>query len=148
MILFIFYLALFLAGTIGAAFLVARRFIAVKSLSAEEKENELAGLPLFFDFLREMVYEPSLEFWAGTVKPALLRAGEKTTRRSRLLTLKAERTLHRLSENLRGKRIAIENGETTNGNGKNAEFWNEINEFKKELQNGNGNGKEKKTKDR
>ena len=56
MILFIFYLALFLAGTIGAAFLVARRFIAVKSLSAEEKENELTGLPLFFDFLREMVY--------------------------------------------------------------------------------------------
>ncbi len=164
MTLFIFYLVLFLAGFLGAGFLLGRRLFALKSLTREEKKNELSGSPVFFDFLREMVYEPSLEFWANTAKPALLRAGEKTTRRSRILTLKVESSLHRLSENLRGKRIAIENGETANGNGsasageaqtgngKNAEFWNEINEFKKELSvkgvsaSGGQNGRKRKSK--
>lgn len=154
--LFVFYLVLFSAGLLGAAYLVGRKFFAVKSLGSEEKNQKLADLPPFFDFLQSLVYEPCLEFWNTVAHPAILKAGEKTTKRSRLVTLKIESALHRLSENFRGRRIAIKNGNGSDGNGngngkpfdtaqgKNAEFWNEINEFKKELQN--GNGKEKKSK--
>lgn len=143
--LFIFYFILFLAGLLGAAYLVGRKFFSAKALGGEEKNRKLTELPLFFDFLQSLVYEPCLEFWNTVAHPAILKAGEKTTKRSRIVTLKIESFLHRLSENFRGRRIAIKNGNGANGNGngKNAEFWNEINKFKEESKNGENKTKSK-----
>ena len=70
-------------------------------------------------------------------------------RRFRILVLKVEALLHRLSDYFHGKRIAIKNGNGLSiqaDNSKNAEFWGEMREFKNRLQNGESNKPEDNSK--
>ena len=118
--------------------------MALRLLNADDQKARMASLPLFFDFAREDIIKPFEEFVAGTVRPAMFKVGEKFLRRFRILILKAEAFLQRLSDYFHGKRIAIKNG-NGNGNGphaqagKNSEFWNEMREVKNGPQNGEKN---------
>lgn len=141
--------------------------MSLRFLAAEEREAIIKNQPPFFDFVRKDVVQPFEGFIASVVRPALFKVGEKILRRSRLITLKTETLLHRLSDYFHGRRVAIKNGNgphaqqsngevngnnlsvnesngngNGNGNSKNAEFWNEMREAKNGLKNG-GDGREK-----
>lgn len=138
---------------VGIFFLVGRKLMSLRFLSADQQKIRMSGLPLFFDFVREDVIGPFEEFTAVVVQPATLKICEKFLRRFRLLVLKIETILHRLSDYFHGKRLAIKNG-NGNGNGggspfdkaqgKNSDFWNEMREVKNGSQNSAESKKENK----
>lgn len=130
-----YFLTLFLGGFAGLLITVFRRIYSIRPLSFEEQKQKLENLPPFFDFLRQNIGRPFADFSQKQIQPAILKLGEKFLRRFRLLMLKIETGLHRLSDYFRGKRIAIKNG-TSAGNGKNSEFWDEMHKTKNGLQNG------------
>ena len=149
MLTLIFFSLLAILSFGGAVFLLGRRIVSVRFLNADEQKSKMTASPLFFDFVREDVIRPFEEFVASVARPAMLKLGEKFLRRFRILVLKVEALLHRLSDYFHGKRIAIKNG---NGlsiqaeNSKNAEFWGEMREFKNRLQNGESNKPEDNSK--
>ena len=135
-----FIIFAFLAAlSLGAmSFIVGRKIMTLRFLSPEERRNKMSVLPLFFDFVHRDVILPSEAFVASVIQPALLKIGEKFLRRFRLLILKTEAFLQRLSNYFRGKRIAIKNSNgngngNANGNGKNGHFWNELQKTKDEF---------------
>ena len=146
MFTFIFFASLAALSAVGVLLLVGWQILSLRSLSENEQKSKADVLPPFFDFVREDVVRPFEEFVAGTVRPAMFKIGEKFLRRFRLLVLKAEAMLHRLSDYFHGKRIAIKNGnengasaQVGGGNqfdkaqGKSAEFWNEMHDAKNSL---------------
>ncbi|MEK7599050.1 MAG: hypothetical protein AAB474_01165 [Patescibacteria group bacterium] len=137
-----YFLILFLGGFAGLLIMVSRRIYIIRSLNFEEQKQKMETLPSFFDFLRQNIGRPLGDFSQKQIHPALLKLGEKFLRRFRLLVLKIETGLHRLSDYFRGKRIAIKNGES-GGNGKNSEFWDEMHKTKNGLQNGGSEKTEK-----
>ena len=148
MFTFIFFASLAALSAVGALLLVGWQILSLRSLSENEQKSKADVLPPFFDFVREDVVRPFEEFVAGTVRPAMFKIGEKFLRRFRLLVLRAEAVLHRLSDYFHGKRIAIKNGngassQSGNGGSKNSEFWGEMREFKNGPQNNPDNNKTK-----
>ena len=119
--------------------MIGRRLYANRSLTAKEQQEKISALPIFFDFIREDFFNPLEELTANSLRPALFKVGEKFLRRFRILVLKTENLLHRLSDYFRGRRIAIKNG---NGNGKNGHFWNEMQKTKEEFAKNNSQNKE------
>ncbi len=149
MFVLIFFASLAVLGFIGALLIVGRQVLVSRFIPEGEEKLKIEGLPPFFDFMRHGVIRPFEEFVASSVRPAMFKIGEKFLCRFRLLVLRAEVFLHRLSDYFHGKRIAIKNG-NGNGNGgsKNSEFWNEMNEAKNGLKNGLQNNEENnRTKD-
>ena len=140
----IFFTSLAALGFIGALLIVGRRVLVSRFTPEGEEKLKIEGLPPFFDFMRHGVVRPFEEFVANTVRPAMFKIGEKFLRRFRLLVLRAEAFLHRLSDYFHGKRIAIKKNGNGNGNGKNSGFWNEMSEAQNGLQNGENNKKENK----
>src|SRR3989338_1188995 len=100
----------------GTVFLVGRRIFSLRFLKPDEQKAKTEFPPPFFDFMREDVIGPFEGFVASTARPAMLKLGEKFLRRFRLLVLRVEAMLHRLSDYFHGKRIAIKNGTDNNGN--------------------------------
>ncbi|MBI2507266.1 MAG: hypothetical protein HYW09_01485 [Candidatus Niyogibacteria bacterium] len=145
LIIFIVFAVL---GISGIVFLVARRVVSNRLLSEDERKAKIAALPMFFDFIREDVLNPLDEFSSGVIQPQLFKLSEKSLRRFRILVLRMESILHRMSDHFRGRRIAIKNGSTPAHNGsaitKNSDFWNEMHEAKNGLKNG---GDKNETKD-
>src|SRR3989338_10912107 len=144
----IFFTSLAALGFIGALLIVGRRVLVSRFTPEGEEKLKIEGLPPFFDFMRHGVVRPFEEFVANTVRPAMFKIGEKFLRRFRLLVLRAEALLHRLSDYFHGKRIAIKNGngassQSGNGGSKNSEFWGEMREFKNGPQNNPDNNKTK-----
>lgn len=138
-----YYAILFFLGLAGWAVLFGRHLPSLKSMQVEDQRKWLGDLPPFFSFLfrflNRAVRQPFSQLWSETFHPALLSAGEKLLRRFRILVLKVEGILQRLSDYFRGRRIAIKNGSGNNGKpfdkarGRNSEFWNEVSKFRDEL---------------
>ncbi|MCH7883195.1 hypothetical protein IIA95_02165 [Patescibacteria group bacterium] len=144
-----YFFILFFLGLVGLTGLFARHFSRVRTFDREEQKRQLEYLPPFFDFLYVSLFRPFVEFFNTVIHPKLLGLGEEGLRQFRMLVLRVENILHRLSDYFRGRRIAIENG---NGNrkslgpdviknpgankilgatqSKNSEFWNEVRKFR------------------
>lgn len=141
----IVFIVLAVLGFAGAVFLVARHIASNRFLGEDERKAKIAALPMFFDFIREDVIAPFDEFSSGVIQPHFLKLSEKSLRRFRILVLRMESILHRMSDHFRGRRIAIKNDKDAaraeNGNGnsngvsKNSDFWNEMHEAKNDHQN-------------
>jgi hypothetical protein len=129
-----YFLILFFGGFAGSLIMILRRIYSIRSASFEEQKQRLETLPSFFNFLHQNVGQPLTDFSKTQLHPAFFKLGEKFLRRFRLIVLKVENGLHRLSDYFRGKRIAIKN-ENSNGNGKNSEFWDEMHKTKNGLSN-------------
>lgn len=141
-----YFLILFFGGLIGSAVIIGRKIFAFRLLSAEEKKEKLESLPPFFDFLHQYVERPAGRFINEQIHPFILKLGEKFIRRFRLVVLKAETGLKRLSDYFHGRRQALKNG---NGNsldkaqGKNSEFWQAMNEAKNGAEKNNSQEQDK-----
>lgn len=126
-----YFIILIALGIGGLVVLVGRYVPSLRTLNTQRQRKALEKLPPFFDFIEKYILRPLVEFTGSVVQPASLKLLEKALRRFRIVVLRVEKMLHRLSDYFRGRRIAIKNG---NGNkGKNSEFWSEVNKFKDEL---------------
>ncbi|MBI1957454.1 MAG: hypothetical protein HYS44_03305 [Candidatus Niyogibacteria bacterium] len=131
------YLAIIGTGSVSAAIVVGRYVPSIKSLSRDDQRKWLDRLPPFLEFAEEFwhnhVRPPVARFWNRHIHPIFLGEGEKWSRRSRIVAQRIERLFHRMSDYFRGRRIAIQgNGSGIEAQGKNSQFWNEIQRLKSE----------------
>ena len=136
-------------GVVGAMVLVGRYISGARSLSGEDQKKWLDRLPPFFTFLSDAwqrhVRPPSVRFWNAHIHSVFLGEGERWSRRFRIVALRIENVFRRMSDYFRGRRIAIQGNGNQSGEGaqgKNSQFWNEMQRLKSII--GEKTGEEKK----
>ena len=137
-------------GAAGAVVLVGRYISSARSLSGEDQKKWLDRLPPFFSFVSDAwqhyVQPPVVRFWNAHIHPIFLGEGEKWSRRFRIVALRVENVFRRMSDYFRGRRIAIQgngNHAVEGAQGKNSQFWNEMQRLKSVI--GKKNSEEKKS---
>lgn len=122
------FVTIFLLSAGGLSFLFWKKFLLVKDLSDEEIEARLhSSLSVRAD-LKEQILEPAKARFYEQHLPAFWRVLEKQVRKMRMITLRLETRLARLSDMLRGKHINMEVAEKS-------AYWQALHGAK---QNGNG----------
>ena len=129
------YLAIMGAGILSGVIVVGRYVPSVKVLPVSDQRKWLNRLPPFFEFMsdgwRQWMRPPVTRFWNRHIHPIFLGEGEKWSRKSRILALKFESAFHRMSDYFRGRRIAIQGGNSVEAaQGKNSQFWSEMQRLK------------------
>ena len=122
------FVSIFLLSIGGFLFLFWKKFSLVKDLHGEEIEARLHSSPSVRAQLKERILEPAKVKFYEQHLPAFWRVLEKKVRKMRMVTLRLETRLARLSDALRGKHINMEVSEKS-------EYWQTLNGAK---QNGNG----------
>lgn len=119
------YLGLFIITFSGAAALFMRHFAKVKNLSPEELSFALtSSSSVRAEFSKRYLIPLRSRFYEVHL-PAFWRWADKMVRRARVLVLKLETKLGRLSDKLRGKHINLEVEEKS-------EYWQTLNGAKNE----------------
>lgn len=124
----VIYLALFVLSLCGIAMLFMRRYLPVKALNFQELELRLRTSHSLRKELRERWVEPLKAKCYEVYLPRFWRWSEKIVRRFRVVVLKFETQLKRLSDNLRGKHVNLEVPEKS-------EYWQTLNGAKENAKN-------------
>ncbi len=122
------FISIFLLSAGGFSFLFWRKLSRVRGLRDEEIEARLHSSPSVRADLKEQILEPAKAKFYKQHLPAFWRVLEKQVRKMRMVTLRMETRLGRLSDILRGKHINMEVSEKS-------EYWQALNGAK------SGNGK-------
>ncbi|MBI2628010.1 MAG: hypothetical protein HYW71_01070 [Candidatus Niyogibacteria bacterium] len=125
-----FFLILIIVSFFGILTTIFRHWPRVRSLPPEEISSVLAGSRSFLDGFIFGFLIPSFRRVQSSCVPIFYVTSEKTVRRSRLLILKIESRLQKITDHLKGRRIL--NVQNKN-NGRNYEYWQEINEHQNGL---------------
>lgn len=124
------FISVFLLSAGGLSFLFWRKLSLVRGFSDEEIEARLHSSLSVRTDLKEQILEPAKAKFYREHLPAFWRALEKQVRKLRMVTLRLETRLARLSDMLRGKHINMEVAEKS-------EYWQALNGAKQ-----GGSGKE------
>lgn len=105
------YLIIFILSAGGIIFLTTKQSLKIKAINEEELRaaEQVSNVQFLKSFLEE-IFTPVYDFWDTKIIPKIYHKSEKTTHRVRILTLKAERILHKLANYIRGKRELKING--------------------------------------
>lgn len=125
-----FFSTLIVISFLGVLTTVLRYWPVVRSLPPAEISLSLAKSRSFIDEFIFGLLVPAFRRVQEKSAPVIYVASEKTVRRSRLLILKIESRLQKITDHLKGKRIL--NGRNGN-NGRNYEYWREINKHQNGL---------------
>ncbi len=115
-----FYLGVFIISSLAAGIIFMRHFSGVKKLSSEELSSALSSSASVRAELSERYLIPLQDNFYERYLPAFWRWADKMVRRARVLVLKLETKLARLSEKLRGRHINLEVEEKS-------EYWQALN---------------------
>jgi hypothetical protein len=119
------YLILIAVSSVGIATIVFRHLSRVRVYSGEEFEQNFAASTAAHHEFLERVIVPVCRGAQNYCVPRFFAISERTARRGRILTLKIETRLHKITNYLQGKR------ELNNAtNGKNSEYWTNVTEHK------------------
>jgi hypothetical protein len=109
-------------STIGMSVIIARNLPRVRAFSAEELEVQMTtSTPVRHSFLNNLVV-PACRGAQDYCVPRFYAIFEKVARRGRIVALKTETKLHKITNYLQGKR------ELSGSN--RSEYWNTVNEYK------------------
>ena len=99
------------------------------------KEARVAGvsheLPL--DHFFYLYRDKAIHFWNNIFLPHFFQSAERIVSKTRGLVQELEKSLSKLDAHISGKYKKIE---SSNGNGNGSKYWNDVIEFKNELNNG------------
>ncbi|MDP3785155.1 MAG: hypothetical protein Q8R12_03745 [bacterium] len=115
-----FYLGVFIVSSLAAGIIFMRRFSGVREFSSEELSSALTASPSVRAEFSERYLIPLRDNFYEHYLPAFWRWADKMVRRARVLVLKLETKLARLSETLRGRHINLEVEEKS-------EYWQSLN---------------------
>ena len=124
----IFSFSFALVSFAGMAFMVGRH---VKEARAAGTDNELP-LSHFYDLLEKK----AVRFWKDVFLPHFFQSAERIVSKTRGLVQELEKSLSRLDAHISGKYKKINN---SNGNGNGSKYWNDVIEFKNELNDKDNN---------
>jgi len=124
----IFSFSFALVSFVGMAVMVGRH---VKEARLAGTDNELP-LSHFYDLLEKKV----IHFWKNTFLPHFFQSAERIVSKTRSLVQELEKSLSRLDAHISGKYKKINN---SNGNGNGSKYWNDVIEFKNELNDKDNN---------
>ena len=111
---------IFFGSLAGMAVLGRRYFSEIRKLSTQEVAIRLAASESVRRTIQARYLEPWRDKFYAVYLPAFWRRAEKTVRRLRILTMKFEAKLSRLSDQLRGKHVNLEIKERS-------EYWQALN---------------------
>lgn len=121
-----------LAALCGLAVLLGPGFLRLKNFSEEELAGGLAETGSFWAEFRGFFILPIAQIYGEKFRPKTYKEMEKMTCRFRIIVLRVECLLMRLSEYLRGKRIMSSNGHRSH-------YWEQFNSCKNGANNQENN---------
>ncbi|MEK7121951.1 MAG: hypothetical protein AAB807_00035 [Patescibacteria group bacterium] len=124
-----FFSILIIVSFLGVLTTILRYWPNVRSLAPTEISSSLAKSRPFFDEFIFGFLIPAFRRVQENSAPVFYATSEKTVRRSRLLILKIESRLQKITDHLKGKRIL----NSQNGNSRNYGYWQEINKHQNGL---------------
>lgn len=116
------YLILIAISSVGISTIVYRHLPRVRAFSGDEFEQNFSASTAAHDEFLERVIVPACRRAQDFCVPRFFAISEKTARRGRILTLKIETRLHKITNYLQGRRELA----SPNGNGKNVEYWTNV----------------------